>query len=126
MSYEPTTWKDGDLVTSAKLNKMEQGIVNATSSGATSPTANLVAIMTSDTLTLNKTWQEIYDENISVIIGEYRAADDVNRTFLPIINMGTSMSQSGHIGWITADNSGSIIELIASTTNDYPRMSSSS
>ena len=26
MSYEPTNWKDGDLVTSAKLNKMEQGI----------------------------------------------------------------------------------------------------
>ena len=28
MSYEPTVWKDGDLVTSAKLNKMEQGIAN--------------------------------------------------------------------------------------------------
>ena len=26
MSYEPTTWKAGDTVTSAKLNKMEQGI----------------------------------------------------------------------------------------------------
>ena len=26
MSYEPTQWKDGDLVTSAKLNKIEQGI----------------------------------------------------------------------------------------------------
>ena len=26
MSYEPTNWKAGDVVTSAKLNKMEQGI----------------------------------------------------------------------------------------------------
>ena len=26
MSYEPIVWKDGDLVTSAKLNKIEQGI----------------------------------------------------------------------------------------------------
>ena len=25
MSYEPTNWKDGDLVTSAKLNKIENG-----------------------------------------------------------------------------------------------------
>ena len=26
MSYEPTTWKKGDKVTSTKLNKIEQGI----------------------------------------------------------------------------------------------------
>lgn len=29
MSYTPTNWKAGDTVTSTKLNKMEQGIVNA-------------------------------------------------------------------------------------------------
>ena len=28
MSYTPTAWKDGDLVTSAKLNKLENGINN--------------------------------------------------------------------------------------------------
>ena len=28
MSYNPTNWSDGDLVTSAKLNKIEQGITN--------------------------------------------------------------------------------------------------
>ena len=28
MSYEPTEWKAGDTVTSAKLNKIEQGIAN--------------------------------------------------------------------------------------------------
>lgn len=28
MSYEPTNWKKGDKVTSTKLNKIEQGIVN--------------------------------------------------------------------------------------------------
>ena len=26
MSYEPTVWQDGDHVTSAKLNKLEQGV----------------------------------------------------------------------------------------------------
>lgn len=26
MAYEPTTWKSGDVVTSAKLNKLEQGV----------------------------------------------------------------------------------------------------
>ena len=33
MSYEPTQWSAGDTVTSAKLNKMEQGITTA-STGA--------------------------------------------------------------------------------------------
>lgn len=28
MSYEPTEWKAGDTVTSTKLNKIEQGIMN--------------------------------------------------------------------------------------------------
>ena len=28
MSYTPTEWKSGDTVTSAKLNKIEQGITN--------------------------------------------------------------------------------------------------
>ena len=29
MSYEPTVWKTGDVVTSAKLNKLEQGVADA-------------------------------------------------------------------------------------------------
>lgn len=29
MSYTPNTWKSGDVVTSAKLNKLEQGVANA-------------------------------------------------------------------------------------------------
>lgn len=57
MSYEPTNWKAGDVVTSAKLNKLEQGV--AAGSGV------LVVHMTVDDATsigtLDKTWQEIYD-----------------------------------------------------------------
>lgn len=29
MAYEPTTWKSGDVVTSAKLNKLEQGVAGS-------------------------------------------------------------------------------------------------
>ena len=32
MSYTPTEWKKGDLITSEKLNKIEEGIVDAASS----------------------------------------------------------------------------------------------
>ena len=63
MSYEPTNWKDGDLVTSAKLNKIEQGIaagggiliVHVTENGE-------------DGFILDKTWQEIHDADVCYII----------------------------------------------------------
>ena len=56
MSYEPTNWKDGDLVTSAKLNKIEQGIA-----------AGGVLITHDEDGTLDKTWQEIYDADACII-----------------------------------------------------------
>lgn len=34
MSYTPTEWKTGDVVTSAKLNKLEQGVADAGGGGA--------------------------------------------------------------------------------------------
>lgn len=34
MAYEPTQWKTGDVVTSAKLNKLEQGVAGAGGDGA--------------------------------------------------------------------------------------------
>lgn len=51
MSYTPTNWKSGDVVTSAKLNKLEQGVVNA--GGA------LLVETNTQTGDLNKTWAEI-------------------------------------------------------------------
>ena len=39
MAYTPTTWKDGDVITAAKMNKLEQGVKDAgggVSSGVTS------------------------------------------------------------------------------------------
>ena len=33
MSYTPTTWTNGDTITAAKLNKMEQGIADAGGGG---------------------------------------------------------------------------------------------
>ena len=28
MTYEPTVWKDGDVITAEKMNKLEQGVKN--------------------------------------------------------------------------------------------------
>ena len=61
MSYEPTTWKAGDTVTSAKLNKMEQGIANHNA-------VEIIIDYANTTITLNKTWQEIWDNNYTNIV----------------------------------------------------------
>lgn len=45
MAYIPTTWKDGDIITAERLNKLEQGVQNeqvvpqgpAGATGATGP-----------------------------------------------------------------------------------------
>lgn len=64
MAYEPTSWKAGDIVTSAKLNKMEQGIAGAG--------ALIVHVDENDTL--DKTWQEIHDAVLAVIVSD----DEIN------------------------------------------------
>jgi len=47
MAYEPTNWKAGDIVTSAKLNKIEQGIATG---------GKIVIADLNQDNTLNKTW----------------------------------------------------------------------
>ena len=60
MSYEPTNWTAGDTITSAKLNKLEQGVANGG--------GILIAHLDTGTSTLDKTWQEIHDADVCYII----------------------------------------------------------
>lgn len=53
MAYSKTTWANGDVITAAKLNNMENGIADAASV--------LVLTMDGETFAFNKTWQEIHD-----------------------------------------------------------------
>lgn len=60
MAYEKQTWQTGDVITSAKLNHMEDGIANIGDTLVISGfsrdenTGDVVG-------TSNKTWQEIHD-----------------------------------------------------------------
>lgn len=54
MSYTKNTWKSGDTVTSAKLNNIEEGI-------ASSCAFIVHGTHSGNTITLDKTWKEIYD-----------------------------------------------------------------
>lgn len=53
MAYEKTNWQTGDTVTAEKLNHAEQGIADA---GQV-----MVIEINPETVTLQSTWQEIYD-----------------------------------------------------------------
>lgn len=56
MSYEPTVWKSGDVVTSAKLNKLEQGVAGGGSGG---DNFRVTFTYNEDTWVCDKTLQEI-------------------------------------------------------------------
>lgn len=76
MAYTPTNWKDGDIISAEKMNKLEQGVaeggggvllVNVTksSSGGSTPVVNSASPMltagssSSSTFTADKTYAEV-------------------------------------------------------------------
>ena len=74
MSYTPTEWVSGDVITAAKMNKLENGVANAGGGGGG------VLKVTSSGGTLDKTWAEIYAAGFSVMhdeVGGYIQLDAV-------------------------------------------------
>lgn len=100
MAYEPTNWKAGDIVTSAKLNKIEQGIA-----------ANKKILIANINMnnTLNKTWQEIYDADISLI-----KVVDNEHIFIMLV---TEIDHNTN-GYFLTDAHGDTFK--ADSPNDYP------
>ena len=45
MSYTPTTWKTGDIVSSEKLNKLEQGVADVTDAAETATNEEMLAAL---------------------------------------------------------------------------------
>lgn len=111
MSYEPTTWKDGDLVTSAKLNKMEQGIAGSGGMVVVHGTID----QSNGTMVLDKTWQEIYDAAPNVILV---TGDDNGKGiayFSTISSFGATFNIIAHS--LAGMQS---LSFYASSANDYP------
>lgn len=107
MSYNPTQWKDGDLVTSAKLNKLEQGVA-----------AGGIQIIHCENDILDKTWQEIYDGGFGVVVIE----DGEGILYEQIMEISPG-------GVVTVGRNGpKLIQsyYIASSPDDYPVWSSES
>ena len=68
MSYTKREWATGNVVGAVDLNRMEQGIEDAGSIGS----GDMLVVTTSSggtgTVTMDKTWQEIYDAFPNVIV----------------------------------------------------------
>lgn len=99
MSYEPTQWSAGDTVTSAKLNKMEQGIASAGGGIITGIIDN-----DAQTITLDKTWQEIWDNNYIIITilhdsnaKEIRIITDISGYAIHAINFQDNETLTFHV-----------------------------
>ncbi len=110
MSYEPTFWKDGDTVTSAKLNKIEQGI-------ASSSNGVVMAHVNGGPPILDMTWQEIWDNNCTTIC-IISSGDNQIKQFISINSIGYSPQYGDYRIGAILDNEKVIFS--APTVNDYP------
>lgn len=61
MAYEPKTWQCGEVVTANDLNRIEQGVAEASEGGGGTGSGLFVIHEDSVTGVLDKTWQEIHD-----------------------------------------------------------------
>ena len=115
MSYEPTNWKDGDLVTSAKLNKLEQGVANG-GGGMLVVNCTRVTDDQGTTFTLDKTWKQIYDADYAVCVEKTTLYGNSAVLYHPIEAIGEE-NGSYKIG---IEIQGDFDLFTAETENDYP------
>ncbi len=107
MSYTPTQWKAGDTVTSAKLNKMEQGIANG----------GIMAIHANENGVLDKTWQEIHDGGFGVIA--YELPDGLDYELIIEV---LKLSDNSYVVYTVGkdDEILQIFKYFAQSPDDYP------
>lgn len=105
MSYTKREWATGNVVGAVDLNRMEQGIEDAGSSGS-GEVLVVNAISSDDSYILDKTWQEIYDAfpNVYINVSQQK-------------NLILSVSSTNYtVGTM-------LIDYIATSANDYPTSS---
>lgn len=112
MSYTPTNWKDGDIVTAEKLNKLENGVAGG---------GTLIIHINVDELTgmrtLDKTLKEINDAfmvgKVCIVVLNDNPSENtiINHTVI-------SEMAGGIVSFYTHDNG--TVDCLARSENEYP------
>lgn len=116
MSYNPTNWSDGDLVTSAKLNKIEQGITNIQGIKVVQATTIVDENTNYYTMTCTITPNELKEafNNLQPVF----VFDIQDNTIGIIISYYEDYSEySCHMQWFGSSNN--ISELISNDPNEF-------
>ena len=115
MSYTKHTWTDGELVTAAKLNNIENGIEEASSGGGSGGGVLVVGVtIDGNTATLDKTWQQIADADFAVLKGE------VGNTAYSIETLSAYGAGEGTYWVHFGGPDGELPDLNASSADGYP------
>lgn len=117
MSYTKTTWASGDTITSAKLNKIEQGIYDASGTGESS-----IFVVNNVDDTLDKTALEIQSAITSGKIVEILAEVSNGNYAVDYVTGFTSPDNDagGTITTVYGDYNEFKSVYVFSSLNDYP------
>ena len=110
MSYTPTEWKSGDVITSEKLNNLEQGVADASGGGGGALVIDLE--VTGSAMTLNKTWQEIFN---TISGGTFAFVRNVDTDDIMLYNLEEIYIDNGSYG-VSAGG----ITLLTDSADGYP------
>lgn len=106
MAYTPTNWKSGDVVTSAKLNKLEQGVASS---------GGVLVVHVSVGGVLDKTYREIDAAGLSFI----EMTNEGITGYLPLTEKG--IDAGGKYALSYYDFSARVeINFAAESEDDYP------
>lgn len=116
MSYEPTNWKTGDVVTSAKLNKLENAVANG---GALK--LNFTIDNEAETITIDRTFAEIKEAVLSgVNVFGIMESNGVSSIVYPCQFEESSDPEDEYHSVDVCGFSRGSITFEAETENDYP------
>lgn len=89
MSYTKQNWADGDLITAAKLNHIEEGIGDLEENGAVF-LVEADAAFNDFSCSLNKSWREIFAALAAgkSVFARYISEEDSAAMLAPVIDVG--------------------------------------
>ena len=110
MSYNKTTWQTGDIVTAEKLNKLEDGVADASE-------VFIIGLQEDAPTTLDTTWKEIHDALISgKLVVRIEIDDEFNAVYSSIVS--SVRENLGYYYVVIGDSSGDTYK--TDTETGYP------